>query len=194
MPVPCPPPPRCAWRRSTAPRRCASTMKPARSCPARPPILPPCTSVTSKPNRCITQCRNWSTPAAATRSPMCGWRAAIFSNSERSQHSMKPNCSPRQPRGSNESANMINGDAMNPHSQLNVDPAEVAKFDQSAMRWWDTNSEYKPLHDINPLRLDYIDQRAGLAGKSYNPITMHYRLGTDVTVNYLAHTVKENGG
>ena len=54
---------------------------------------------------------------------------------------------------------------MNPHSQLNVDPAEVAKFDQSAMRWWDTNSEYKPLHDINPLRLDYIDQRADLAGK-----------------------------
>jgi len=47
----------------------------------------------------------------------------------------------------------------------NVDPAEVAKFEQSAMRWWDPQSEYKPLHDINPLRLDYIDQRAGLAGK-----------------------------
>ena len=46
-----------------------------------------------------------------------------------------------------------------------MDPEEVAKFDQSASRWWDPNSEYKPLHDINPLRLDYIDQRAPLAGK-----------------------------
>lgn len=51
------------------------------------------------------------------------------------------------------------------NQQLNIDPAEVAKFNQSAMRWWDPNSEYKPLHDINPLRLDYIDQRVGLAGK-----------------------------
>lgn len=49
--------------------------------------------------------------------------------------------------------------------ELNIDPAEVAKFDRSAMRWWDPNSEYKPLHDINPLRLNYIDSRVGLAGK-----------------------------
>jgi 2-polyprenyl-6-hydroxyphenyl methylase/3-demethylubiquinone-9 3-methyltransferase len=47
----------------------------------------------------------------------------------------------------------------------NMDPDEVAKFDESASRWWDPNSEYKPLHDINPLRLNYIDQRAALAGK-----------------------------
>lgn len=47
----------------------------------------------------------------------------------------------------------------------NIDPDEVAKFDRSASRWWDPNSEYKPLHDINPLRLDYIDQRAALGGK-----------------------------
>jgi len=47
----------------------------------------------------------------------------------------------------------------------NIDPAEVAKFEQTASRWWDPNSEYKPLHDINPLRLDYIDERAALAGK-----------------------------
>jgi 2-polyprenyl-6-hydroxyphenyl methylase/3-demethylubiquinone-9 3-methyltransferase len=46
-----------------------------------------------------------------------------------------------------------------------MDPGEVAKFDQSASRWWDPDSEYKPLHDINPLRLDYIDDRAALAGK-----------------------------
>lgn len=47
----------------------------------------------------------------------------------------------------------------------NIDPAEIAKFEALATRWWDPNSEFKPLHDINPLRLDYIEQRAGLAGK-----------------------------
>ncbi len=48
----------------------------------------------------------------------------------------------------------------------NVDHAEVSKFEALASRWWDPESEFKPLHDINPLRLDYIDQRAGLAGKA----------------------------
>ena len=48
----------------------------------------------------------------------------------------------------------------------NVDRAEVRKFEELASRWWDPNSEFKPLHDINPLRLDYIDRHAGgLAGK-----------------------------
>jgi 2-polyprenyl-6-hydroxyphenyl methylase/3-demethylubiquinone-9 3-methyltransferase len=47
----------------------------------------------------------------------------------------------------------------------NVDHAEVHKFEQLASRWWDPHSEFKPLHDINPLRLDYIDQHAGLDGK-----------------------------
>ncbi|TVP48017.1 MAG: bifunctional 2-polyprenyl-6-hydroxyphenol methylase/3-demethylubiquinol 3-O-methyltransferase UbiG [Halomonas sp.] len=49
--------------------------------------------------------------------------------------------------------------------QGNVDDAEVAKFEALASRWWDTQGEFKPLHDINPLRLDFIDARAGLAGK-----------------------------
>ncbi len=48
----------------------------------------------------------------------------------------------------------------------NVDQEEVAKFEALASRWWDQNSEFRPLHQINPLRLDYIDQRAGLAGKT----------------------------
>lgn len=48
----------------------------------------------------------------------------------------------------------------------NVDPQEVAKFEQLASRWWDPDSEFKPLHDINPLRLDYIDNCAGLSGKN----------------------------
>lgn len=48
----------------------------------------------------------------------------------------------------------------------NVDPAEIAKFEALASRWWDPHSEFKPLHDINPLRLDFIDARAGLRGKT----------------------------
>ncbi len=48
----------------------------------------------------------------------------------------------------------------------NVDHAEIAKFEALASRWWDPESEFKPLHDINPLRLDYVEQQAGgLAGK-----------------------------
>ncbi len=50
-------------------------------------------------------------------------------------------------------------------TQPNVDPGEIAKFSELASRWWDPDSEFKPLHDINPLRLDYIDRRARLAGK-----------------------------
>ena len=45
----------------------------------------------------------------------------------------------------------------------NVDPAEIAKFEELANRWWDRNSEFRPLHDINPLRVNYIDQRSPLA-------------------------------
>ena len=48
----------------------------------------------------------------------------------------------------------------------NIDPAEVAKFDALASRWWDPNGQFKTLHDINPLRLDFIDARARLAGKT----------------------------
>jgi 2-polyprenyl-6-hydroxyphenyl methylase/3-demethylubiquinone-9 3-methyltransferase len=48
----------------------------------------------------------------------------------------------------------------------NADPIELEKFSQLAHKWWDPNSEFKPLHDINPLRLDYIDRLAGLAGKT----------------------------
>lgn len=47
----------------------------------------------------------------------------------------------------------------------NVDRDEIAKFEALASRWWDKESEFKPLHDINPLRLNYIDERASLAGK-----------------------------
>ncbi len=48
---------------------------------------------------------------------------------------------------------------------LNADPQELAKFSDLAHRWWDTESEFRPLHQINPLRLDWIDQRARISGK-----------------------------
>jgi 2-polyprenyl-6-hydroxyphenyl methylase/3-demethylubiquinone-9 3-methyltransferase len=48
---------------------------------------------------------------------------------------------------------------------INVDPVELQKFSDLAHRWWDPHSEFKPLHDINPLRLGYIDRIAGLKGK-----------------------------
>ena len=47
-------------------------------------------------------------------------------------------------------------------NQTNVDPAELAKFSELAHRWWDVHSEFKPLHQINPLRLDWIQQLAPL--------------------------------
>jgi 2-polyprenyl-6-hydroxyphenyl methylase/3-demethylubiquinone-9 3-methyltransferase len=48
----------------------------------------------------------------------------------------------------------------------NVDYNEIAKFEELAHRWWDATSEFKPLHDINPLRLDYIENLSGgLDGK-----------------------------
>jgi 2-polyprenyl-6-hydroxyphenyl methylase / 3-demethylubiquinone-9 3-methyltransferase len=47
----------------------------------------------------------------------------------------------------------------------NVDPEEIAKFEKLAARWWDPESEFKALHDINPLRLDYINRLANLSGK-----------------------------
>ena len=46
-------------------------------------------------------------------------------------------------------------------STINADPAELAKFSALAHRWWDPTSEFKPLHDINPLRLNYIAERCG---------------------------------
>ncbi len=49
-------------------------------------------------------------------------------------------------------------------SELNIDPREIDKFEQVAHRWWDPESEFKPLHQINPLRLDYIERHAGGLG------------------------------
>jgi 2-polyprenyl-6-hydroxyphenyl methylase/3-demethylubiquinone-9 3-methyltransferase len=48
---------------------------------------------------------------------------------------------------------------------MNADPLELKKFSDLAHRWWDTGSEFRPLHEINPLRLEWINARAPLAGK-----------------------------
>ena len=52
------------------------------------------------------------------------------------------------------------------NGSANVDLLELDKFSQLAHRWWDPNSEFKPLHEINPLRLGYIDRLARLGGKT----------------------------
>ena len=48
---------------------------------------------------------------------------------------------------------------------VNADPAELAKFSELAHRWWDPDSEFRPLHQINPLRLDWINQLSPLEGR-----------------------------
>jgi 2-polyprenyl-6-hydroxyphenyl methylase/3-demethylubiquinone-9 3-methyltransferase len=50
--------------------------------------------------------------------------------------------------------------------EQNIDAAEIAKFDALASRWWDPEGDFRPLHEINPLRLDYIRQRAPLDGST----------------------------
>ena len=54
---------------------------------------------------------------------------------------------------------------MEKQNTVNVDPSEVEKFNQIAHKWWDPTSEFKPLHDINPLRLNFINQNCPLMDK-----------------------------
>ncbi|MAY42735.1 MULTISPECIES: bifunctional 2-polyprenyl-6-hydroxyphenol methylase/3-demethylubiquinol 3-O-methyltransferase UbiG [unclassified Neptuniibacter] len=51
-------------------------------------------------------------------------------------------------------------------AQQNIDPEEIAKFEELANKWWDKNSEFKPLHEINPLRVGFIDRIAQLSEKN----------------------------
>jgi 2-polyprenyl-6-hydroxyphenyl methylase/3-demethylubiquinone-9 3-methyltransferase len=60
----------------------------------------------------------------------------------------------------------MNTETRDPASQRNIDSNEVRKFEELAHRWWDPNSEFKPLHDINPLRANYIDERSPVAQKT----------------------------
>ena len=54
---------------------------------------------------------------------------------------------------------------MNEGTRPNIDAAEIAKFEALASRWWDPSGEFRPLHQMNPLRANYIDQRSAVAGK-----------------------------
>jgi len=64
---------------------------------------------------------------------------------------------------------------MSSASPANVDAAEIAKFDAMAQRWWDPQGPSKPLHDLNPLRLKYVDRAVSLAGKG-SPATARARV------------------
>lgn len=59
----------------------------------------------------------------------------------------------------------VNAPQASANANANADPAELAKFSELAHRWWDPESEFRPLHQINPLRLQWIDQLAPIAGK-----------------------------
>ena len=52
------------------------------------------------------------------------------------------------------------------HTASNVDPQEISKFSDSADRWWDADSDFRPLHDINPVRLAWINTASALMGKT----------------------------
>jgi 2-polyprenyl-6-hydroxyphenyl methylase/3-demethylubiquinone-9 3-methyltransferase len=65
----------------------------------------------------------------------------------------------------------------------NVDAAEIAKFEALASRWWDKTSEFKPLHDINPLRANYIDQRSPVAERK----VLDVGCGGGILAESLAH-------
>ena len=54
---------------------------------------------------------------------------------------------------------------MSTDARANVDRQEIAKFDRLAQRWWDPDGDFRPLHDINPARLEFIDRRTPLAGR-----------------------------
>ena len=71
---------------------------------------------------------------------------------------------PRKALGLGFNDNRVMSETLNTASP-NVDPAELAKFSELAHRWWDQESEFRPLHQINPLRLDWIDGITPLAGK-----------------------------
>jgi 2-polyprenyl-6-hydroxyphenyl methylase/3-demethylubiquinone-9 3-methyltransferase len=55
---------------------------------------------------------------------------------------------------------------MQASSKLNVDPAEIARFEAAAHRWWDPQGEMRPLHDLNPVRLQYVERAGSLAGRN----------------------------
>lgn len=74
-------------------------------------------------------------------------------------------------------------------TQDNVDPAELAKFSELAHRWWDPESEFRPLHQINPLRLDWIKSLVPLQGKEVVDIGCGGGILTDAMARNGAHAL-----
>lgn len=74
--------------------------------------------------------------------------------------------------------------------QMNIDTAEIAKFEALASRWWDKNSEFKPLHDINPLRANFIDLHSPVVEKKL----LDVGCGGGILAESLAHRGAEVTG
>ena len=66
----------------------------------------------------------------------------------------------------------------------NLDHDEVNKFDELAARWWDKNGEFKPLHQINPLRVGFIKERSALEGKKGSSDLGDYKNVTKIPKTY----------
>ncbi len=72
---------------------------------------------------------------------------------------------------------------------INADPQELAKFGDLAHRWWDTDSEFRPLHQINPLRLDWIESHAPLAGRHVLDVGCGGGILSDAMARRAAHVL-----
>jgi 2-polyprenyl-6-hydroxyphenyl methylase / 3-demethylubiquinone-9 3-methyltransferase len=82
---------------------------------------------------------------------------------------------------------------MSSASSSNVDAAEVAKFDAMAQRWWDPQGPSKPLHDLNPLRLKYVDRVVSLAGKGAPATARAYVVDVGCGGGILAEAMARTG-
>ena len=119
--------------------------------------------------RCTTCEPRWSMPAVRGRSPTPGSRAAASSRTAPCVTSTKKPCSNGPMPGAAASTPSTAGSDERCRQRLtararNVDPAEIARFEAAASRWWDPQGEMRPLHDLNPVRLQYVERAGPLAG------------------------------
>src|SRR5215203_6207387 len=154
----------CAWPRwkARAPSGWATTS--AASFPASGPTCAASMCVCREPGRRTTCPRPSCTRRRRTRSRTRGWRDVIYLRKVRFVSWMNPPCSSVPKPGACESTPAWRMRPMT-SSSLNVDPAEIARFEAAASRWWDPQGEMRPLHDLNPVRLQYVERAGGLAGR-----------------------------